>query len=94
VDNLILLIIKHYIYSTRCYQKPLTIKGLVNSIKDNYDGLKHTANSKGDTYRINFEKRWLKWQRILEFIQIRNINLQFAGDKNAKKQLINEKKIN
>ena len=63
-DNVITIVIKQYIYKTRCLNRSLNINALINSIKDYYTLQKYIANGKGDKAKCNFEKEWKKWDKL------------------------------
>ena len=66
VDNYILLIIKHYIYKTRCLLQPLSIIGLKKLIINNYNVLKFIAINKDAHYFQSFQNVWNKWKLLIE----------------------------
>ena len=65
VDNEISIIIKHYIYKTRCLNTTLNLKALINSIRENHNVKKYTATGKGEASLEYFNKGWEKWKRVL-----------------------------
>ena len=65
VDNLIILLIKHYIYKTRCLRQSLSTRCLTLIIYDHYNVLKYIANSKNVKHKENFYNNWEKWKMLL-----------------------------
>ena len=54
-DNLILLIIKQFIYSTRCLNKTLSVQGLLRNIQNAYETHSYIVNMKGEWAKNAFE---------------------------------------
>lgn len=72
IDNDIILLIKIYIYNTRCYHKALNVNALVNTPKDSYNIQKQIANSKGGLVKERFIAEWTKWKETLNrFLKLR-----------------------
>ena len=65
-DNCILMLIKYYIYSTRCLSKNLTIQGLIYFIKENFDAMKLAVNHESEHVKNQFAANWLKWQNLID----------------------------
>ena len=63
VDNLILLLIKQYIYKTRCLQQSLSTHCLKLIIKDHYNILNY-INSKDEKCKQTFQNKWNKWKSL------------------------------
>lgn len=66
IDNEILLLIKHYIYRTRCLHCSLNVMVLVNLIQDYYKVQRHIAYSKGEYFHAKFVNEWKKWIKLVE----------------------------
>ena len=66
VDNEILIIMKHYIYKTRCLSNSLNINALINVIKDNFVVQKYMYNSLSDHGKRQFDLGWRKWKPLLD----------------------------
>ena len=66
VDNEIIIILKQYIYKTRCLGNTLSLNALINIIKDNYVVQKFIAYSKGNHAKNCFEEEWKKWESIIK----------------------------
>ena len=64
-DNIIILIIKQYIYRSRCLCKSLNVAALVNKIKEYYDIQKYIAN-KSDSLKVKFKNNWKKWENLIQ----------------------------
>ena len=64
VQNLILMQIKHYIYSCRCLNKALNLQGLQKSIKNLYEKEKYAALLAQNIEL--FDREWAKWQVLLD----------------------------
>jgi len=65
VDNIIIIVIKYYVYKTRCFQKPLAISALINAIKETYNVDTHSNSNKDSITMNNFLKKWRKWQPLI-----------------------------
>ena len=64
VHNLIILKIKHYIYTCRCLEKPLSLQGLQNSIINLYQTEKYAALL---AQNIDiFNKEWNIWHTLFK----------------------------
>lgn len=66
IDNQILLIIKYYIYKSRCQEQLLSLNALVRTIKESYNIHKFIANSKDEAYVQRFHSEWRKWNSLLD----------------------------
>ena len=66
IDNFILILIKHYIYKTRCLLQPLSSIGMKKIILNNYNVLKSIAVNKDTNYFKNFQNQWNKWKSLIE----------------------------
>lgn len=66
IDNEIILIIKQYIYNTRCYHKALNINALINLIRDHYKVQKYIATRNGERAKENFTADWEKWKPLID----------------------------
>ena len=64
VNNLILLKIKHYIYSCRCLSKTLSLQGLLRSLKNLYETEKYAALLAQNIGKFNED--WTKWSALFE----------------------------
>lgn len=68
-DNQIILLIKQYIYRTRCLNKSLNIHSLLYSILDHYKVQKFINNKKNQTARTKFSNEWKKWQKLIQILE-------------------------
>lgn len=66
VDNEILIIIKQYMYKTRCLYQSLSINALINNIKDNYNVQKYNISYQSENKIKMFEMEWRKWKPLLD----------------------------
>ena len=68
-DNVIILIVKQYIYSTRCLGKALSIYSLLVCIHEHYKTLKYINDTKNDSIRLAFADDWNKWLKLFSLIE-------------------------
>lgn len=66
VDNEIIILIKHYIYKSRCLHKPLSLDALINTIKDHFNTVKFTTYYKNENIKRKFDNNWRKWKHFIE----------------------------
>ncbi|PJE77532.1 hypothetical protein CI610_03542 [invertebrate metagenome] len=66
VDNEILILIKHYIYKTRCLSNSLNLNALINVIKDHFSIQQYINYSKSEKIKRQFELNWKKWKPVLD----------------------------
>ena len=66
IDNEIIILIKQYIYRTRCQQENLSLPALVKTIKDYFSVQKYIASTKGDLFSKKLEDNWKKWEKVID----------------------------
>lgn len=66
IDNEIVLMIKWYIYKSRCLNTPLSITAFINHIKDQYTIQKFNIQISDNILKVKFDRKWVKWQSLLE----------------------------
>ena len=65
VDNEIIILIKFYIYKSRCLSKALNVNGLINHLKDYHIIQKQVSLSKDVSFKNKFEDEWKKWENLI-----------------------------
>lgn len=68
IDNQIILLIKQYIYRTRCLHKSLSINALTCAIHDYYKVQKYITYTKGERVKDKFALGWKKWEKFIKIM--------------------------
>lgn len=66
VDNVIILLMKQYIYRARCLSQSLSINSLVQNIKEYYNLQKYIANGQSEYLKGQFLITWRKWIKLIQ----------------------------
>ena len=68
-DNEVIILIKQYIYRTRCLSKTLNVIALIYVIKEYYNVQKCITHTKDESYKIRFQDGWEKWIKLMDYVE-------------------------